>query len=167
MADAGGRQTTRDVTGPLVHSAQVCRTGWSGSPVTMPLKLHRALKYIVSVNWLTAIPLAPARRARFARIGGAAEARPPPAPAGADGDVEEPLVFTSDDPARSNRSEEPSVSDGPTVQTSLRPTTAAAGGAVVTFACLPVGTKPHPVCNRKLRLTSEFALARREIESPP
>jgi hypothetical protein len=28
----------------------------------MPLKLHRALKNIVSVNWLTTIPLAPALR---------------------------------------------------------------------------------------------------------
>jgi hypothetical protein len=30
--------------------------------VTIPLKLHRALKYIVSVNWLTTIPLAEAQR---------------------------------------------------------------------------------------------------------
>ena len=43
-------------------SAQVCRTGSSGSPVTMPFMLHWALKYMVSVNWLTTIPLAPARR---------------------------------------------------------------------------------------------------------
>jgi hypothetical protein len=30
--------------------------------VTMPFILHRALKYIVSVNWLTTIPLGPALR---------------------------------------------------------------------------------------------------------
>ena len=37
-------------------SAQVCRTGLSGSPVTMPLRLQWALPYIVSVNRLTTIP---------------------------------------------------------------------------------------------------------------
>ena len=35
-------------------SPQVCRTGRSGSPVTMPLVLLYALGYIVSVNRLTA-----------------------------------------------------------------------------------------------------------------
>src|ERR1700676_855554 len=43
------------------RSRHVCRTGESGSPVTMPLGLVIALAYIVSVKLLTTIPLAPAR----------------------------------------------------------------------------------------------------------
>ena len=38
--------------------AQVCRTGASGSPVTMPLALCRAFRYIVCVKMLTLSPLA-------------------------------------------------------------------------------------------------------------
>src|ERR1700682_1296113 len=45
-------------------SAQLCRTGASGSPVTMPFLLHWALLYIVSVNRLTTIPLAYAQLRR-------------------------------------------------------------------------------------------------------
>src|ERR1700677_1869868 len=42
-------------------SNQVCRTGASGSPVFMPLKLHWALANIVSVNLLMEILLAQRR----------------------------------------------------------------------------------------------------------
>ena len=45
-------------------SPQVCRTGQFGSPVTMPFELDWALPYIVSVNLLKTIPLAPALRRR-------------------------------------------------------------------------------------------------------
>ena len=59
---------------PAMHLArwctsdQVCRTGASGSPVTIPFRLHRALLYMVSVNVLTTILLAPGvRRVMVAR----------------------------------------------------------------------------------------------------
>src|SRR5271169_746501 len=51
-------------------SNQVCRTGASGSPVFMPLKLHWALANIVSVNLLTEIPLASAQMAQLVRTPG-------------------------------------------------------------------------------------------------
>src|SRR6202034_1128117 len=63
---------------------QVWRTGASGCPVIMPLRLLWALSYMVWVNRLTTNPLAPARRRRmcwsdrsWVGIDGAAEARPP------------------------------------------------------------------------------------------
>src|SRR5215211_2950327 len=40
-------------------SAHVCRTGASGSPVTNPCTLERALSYIVSVKRLTVAPFSP------------------------------------------------------------------------------------------------------------
>src|ERR1700677_2154858 len=52
-------------------SNQVCRTGASGSPVLMPLKLHWALANIVSVNLLTEIPLVSAQMAQLVRTPGA------------------------------------------------------------------------------------------------
>src|ERR1700744_3735016 len=45
-------------------SPQVCRTGASGSPVIMPLRLLWALSYMVWVNRLTTDPLALTRAAR-------------------------------------------------------------------------------------------------------
>jgi hypothetical protein len=47
----------------------VCRTGASGSPVTMPLQLHRALMTIISVKVLTEIPPAQALSVRLWAIG--------------------------------------------------------------------------------------------------
>jgi hypothetical protein len=43
----------------------VWRTGWCGSPVTIPLVLQQALRYIVSVNLLTATLWVLAQRPRM------------------------------------------------------------------------------------------------------
>jgi hypothetical protein len=171
MADAGVRQTACDVTGALVHVGPrvpdriVWLAGDHAFEAAPGVEVHRLGK-LAHGNPFGFGALAP--RISCALVEPLRRDRSPPLP-GPTVTVEEPLVFTSDDPAlRLERGAErfgrpdctdPSVADNASTPPSVQ---------VVTFSCFPAGTKPHPYMhNRKYRLTSEFAPARRGPRSPP